>query len=54
MECSEPKSLKMLTATIHFHFQCKKILHTLQTFQHKMQQVPLKNFNFKIVKKIEQ
>jgi len=31
----------------------KKLLGTLQAFQNKMQQISLKNFNFKIVKKIE-
>jgi len=53
MGCSELQSLKMLTATIHFHFS-KKLLDTLQIFQNKIQQVLLKNFNFKIVKKIKQ
>jgi len=32
----------------------KKLLYTLQTIQNKMQQVILKNFNFKTVNKIKQ
>jgi len=51
--CSESQLLKMLTATFLF-FNAKKLLGTVQTFQNKMQKVPLKNFNLKIMKKIEQ
>jgi len=53
MGCSEPQPLEMLTATFSF-FNAKKLLGTFQTFQSKIRQVLLKNFNFKIVKKIEQ
>jgi len=44
----------MFIATIYFHFLMQKLIDILQTFQDKMQQVSLKNVNFKIVKKIEQ
>jgi len=50
MGCSEPQSLKMLTAMIHFYFSMQKVLGALQIFQNKIR-VLLKNFNFKIVKK---
>jgi len=51
MRCSEPQLLKMLTATFLF-FNAKKLLGILQIFQNKMQKVTLKNFNFKIMKKL--
>jgi len=51
MGCSESQLLKMRRYIFIFNAK-KKLLSTLQTFQNKMQQVPLKNFNFKIMKKI--
>jgi len=46
----------MLIATIHFHFLMQKnysvTYRIFQTFQNKIQPIPLKTFNFKIVKKL--